>query len=123
MAVHFHFASTFENARFAIEQHLFDSIMDLENDFDRAIETVSNFSKAIDRLTETLEQMYQTPRPQDADGEKSFPIRDGMFRVFYKIVVRNNSDFDIYFIDVDHNKQSNLDRFPDHKIITFNDEE
>jgi hypothetical protein len=123
MAVRFHFASTFEKARSVIEQHLFDSIMDLENDVDRAIESVSNFSKAIDRLAETLEQMHQTPRPQDADGEKSFPIRDGMFRVFYKMVIRNDSEFDIYFIDVDHNKQSNLDRFPEHQLITFVDDE
>ena len=123
MAVHFHFASTFENARLEIEQHLFDSIMEFENDFDRAIESVSNFSKSIDRLAETLEQMYQSPRPQDVDGEKSFPIRDGMFRVYFKVVIRDKSDFDIYFIDVDHNKQSNLDRFPEHQMITFNDDE
>ncbi len=122
MAVHFHTSSPFDEARLRIEQHLFDSVLDIENDFELAIESVDRFSKAIDRLADTLEQMYQTPDSKDTHGEKSFPIRDGQFRVFFKVSVRSNNDFDITFIDIDHNKQSNLDRFPTHKTITFDDE-
>jgi hypothetical protein len=122
MAVHFHSSSSFDDARLRIEQHLFDSVLDIEKSFERAIEAVDRFSTAVDRLSDTLEQMYQTPGPKDTDGEKSFPIRDGQFRVFFKVTVRSSNDFDITFIDIDHNKQSNLDRFPTHRIITFNDE-
>ncbi|MBC7466422.1 MAG: hypothetical protein H7256_10555 [Bdellovibrio sp.] len=71
---------------------------------------------------DTLEQMYQTPGPKDTSGEKSFPIREGRYRVYYKVSVRKNKDFDITFLDIDDNKQSNLDRFPSHRLITFDDE-
>jgi hypothetical protein len=67
-----------------IEQHLFDSVLDIDKSFERAIESVDGFSKA---------------------------------------TVRSNNDFDITFIDIDHNKQSNLDRFPAHKMITFEDQD
>ena len=68
-----------------------------------------------------MEQMYQNPDAKDTDGEKSFPIRDGRYRACYKITVRPNHDFDITFLDVDHNKQSNLDRFPAYQVITFDE--
>jgi hypothetical protein len=123
MAVHFHFSSPFEEARLNIEQHLYNSVLEIEKDAELAIASVDRFSKSIDRLVDTLEQMYQTPKSKDTEGEKSFPIRDGQFRVFYKISIRSDSDFDITFTDIDHNKQSNLDRFPSHQLITFDDEE
>jgi len=74
------------------------------------------------RLLETLEQMYQTPRPNDLEGEKSFPIREGRYRVFFKISVRKDQGFDITLLDIDDNTQSNLDRFPTHRLITFEDD-
>ncbi|OFZ31035.1 MAG: hypothetical protein A2622_00060 [Bdellovibrionales bacterium RIFCSPHIGHO2_01_FULL_40_29] len=123
MAVHFHYSTPFNEARERIEQHLYDSILKIEQDYDRAIEAVDRFAKAIDRLADTLEQMYQNPGPNDTVGEKSFPIRDGQFRVFYKVGVRPNNDFDISFIDIDHNKQSNSDRYPTQSMITFDDED
>ncbi len=122
MAVHFHRASSFDEARTRIEQYLFDSVMELERNHERAIESVTRFGDSIDRLVETLEQMYQTPNPRDTYGEKSFPIRDGQYRVFFKISIRPTGDFDVTFIDVDDNRQSNLDRFPTHRIITFDDD-
>jgi hypothetical protein len=123
MAVYFYTSSTFDEARLRFEQHLFDSVLEIEKSVERAIESVSRFSNAIDRLADTLEHMYQTPGPKDADGEKSFPIRDGQFRVFFKVAVRPNDDFDITFIGIDHNKQSNFDRFPTHRMINFNDQD
>lgn len=123
MAVNFRKSSAFEEIRSQIEQHLFYSVLEVEKEMDHALRSVERFSIAIDRLMETLEQMYQIPRPEDMEGEKSFPIRDGQFRVFFKISARPNDDFDITFIDIDHNKQSNLDRFPTHKLITFNYED
>jgi hypothetical protein len=123
MAVHFYFSSSFEEARLRIEQHLFDSALKIEKDEGPALESVNRFSKAMDRLADTLEQMYQTPDLKDTQGEKSFPIRDGHFRVFFKVAVRTDEGFDITFIDVDHNKQSNIDRFPTHQMISFDEED
>ena len=122
MAVQFNYSSSFEEARKKIEQHYFDSIMSIEEDFDKAIDSVVKFSEAVDRLVDTLEQMYQNPILKDIEGEKSFPIRDGHLRVFYKVSALAENQFAITFIDVDHNKQSNIDRFPNHSIITFDDE-
>jgi hypothetical protein len=122
MAVHFHQSSQFEEIRFQIEQHLYDSILDIEKSMDLALQSVDQFAKSIDRLLDTLEQMYQTPEPKDSLGEKSFPIREGRYRVYYKVIPRNDGDFDITLLDIDDNKQSNLDRFPSHRIITFDDE-
>lgn len=122
MAVHFHKSSAFEEIRSQIEQHLFDSVLEIEKDMDRALRSVEQFSFAIERLMDTLEQMYQTPGPKDTFGEKSFPIREGRYRVFFKVNVRPNQDLDITFLDIDDNKQSNLDRFPSHRLITFDDE-
>lgn len=122
MAVHFHKSSPFEKIRSEIEKHLFDSIMEIEQDMELALRSVDEFALAIDRLMDTLEQMYQTPGTKDTEGEKSFPIREGRYRVFFKVSVRPNQDFDITFLDIDDNKQSNLDRFPSHRLITFEDE-
>ena len=122
MAVHFHKTSAFEEIRFQIEQHLFDSVFDIEKDLELALHSVDQFGQAIDRLMNTLEQMFQTPGLKNTFGEKSFPIREGRYRVFYKVSVRLNQEFDITFLDIDDNKQSNLDRFPSHQSITFDDE-
>lgn len=121
MAVHFHKSSVFEEVRSQIEQHLFDSVLEIEQNFDLALNAVEQFANAIDRLMETLEQMYQTPGSKDTEGEKSFPIREGRYRVFFKVSVRQNQDFDITFLDIDDNRQSNLDRFPSHRLITFDE--
>jgi hypothetical protein len=122
MAVHFHQASPFSEARTRIEQHLYDSVFEIEQNPDLAIRSVDQFAEAIDRLFDTLEQMYQSPGPKDSEGEKSFPIRDGRYRVFFKVAVREDNDFDITMLDIDDNRQSNLDRFPSHRMITFDDE-
>ena len=71
---------------------------------------------------DTLEQMYQTPESKNIIDEKSFPIREGRYRVFFKVTIRPDNDFDITFLDIDDNRQSNLDRFPSHRLITFEDE-
>jgi hypothetical protein len=122
VAVHFHKSSAFEEIRTQIEQHLYDSVLEIEKDIDLALKSVAQFSLAIDRLMDTLEQMYQAPITVDHTGEKSFPIREGRYRVFFKVSARSNQDFDITFLDIDDNKQSNLDRFPSHRLITFDDE-
>ena len=119
MSVQFRQSTAFVEIRERIEQHLYDSVLEIEQDQDRALESVQNFAEAIDRLVDTLEQMYQTPRIEDAAGEKSFPIREGRYRVFYKVVVKDEQNFEIVFLDIDDNKQSNLDRYPEHKLITF----
>lgn len=122
MAVHFHKSSDFEKIRSQIEQHLFDSVLEIEKDMGLALRSVEQFAHAIDRLMETLEQMYQTPGPKDTFDERSFPIREGRYRVFFKVSVRPSHDFDITFLDIDDNKQSNVDRFSSHRLITFDDE-
>ena len=119
--MHFHQSSQFEEVRSRIEQHLYDSVFDLEKDIEPALRSVDQFAKALDRLLDTLEAMYKNPAPEDTYGIKSFPIRDGRYRVFYKISIRPDSDFDLNLIDIDDNKQSNLDRFPNH-LISFDDE-
>lgn len=122
MAVHFRRSSPFEQARAQIEQYLFDSVLEIESELDLALRSVEQFATAIERLMDTLEQMYQTPDLKDASGEKSFPVQEGRYRVYYKVSVRQDKDFEITFLDIDDNKQSNLDRFPSHRLITFNDE-
>jgi hypothetical protein len=122
MAVHFHKSSAFDEVRSQIEKHLFDSVLEIEKDMDLALRSVEQFALAIERLMDTLEQMYQTPGRKDTFGEKSFPIREGRYRIFFKVSIRPNQDFDITFLDIDDNKQSNLDRFPSHRLITFDNE-
>lgn len=67
--------------------------------------------------------MYQTSRPNDASGEKSFPIREGRYRIFFKVVPKSDGSFDIFMLDIDDNRQSNLDRFPTHRMISFDTDE
>lgn len=122
MAIHFNYTSQFDENRLRIEQHLYNSVLDIEKDIGLAIRSVDQFAKAIDRLLDTIEQMYQTQNPKDSIGEKSFPIREGRYRVFFKVMVMANNDFNITLLDVDDNKQSNLDRFPSHGMISFDDE-
>ncbi len=123
MAVYFFQSSQFEEIRSQIEQHLYDSVLEIEQDSKLALRSVQQFNDTIDRLMETLEQMYKTQNPKDTEGEKSFPIREGRYRVFFKVVSRGSQDFDITFLDIDDNKQSNLDRFPAHRFITFESDE
>lgn len=122
MAVHFHQSSPFKEARNLIEQHLYDSVLEIENNIELALNSVEQFATALERLFDTLEQMYQTPEPKDSHGEKSFPIRDGRYRVYFKVMIRQKNDFDITLLDIDDNRQSNLDRFPTHRMITFDDD-
>lgn len=121
MAIRFHQSPQFEEVRSRIEQHLYDSVFDLEKDIGPVLRSVDEFAKALDRLLDTLEAMYKNPAPEDTHGIKSFPIRDGRYRVFYKISIRPDSDFNLNLIDIDDNKQSNIDRFPNH-LISFDDE-
>lgn len=93
----------------------------MEEDTERALHSVEQFNIAIDRLLNTIETMYQNPQSQDHFGLKSFPIREGRYRIFYKVQIVNSSDFEITLADIDDNRQSNLDRFPEHLII-FDDE-
>jgi len=123
MAVYFHKSSGFEICRTHIEKHLFDSVLKIEESQRLALRSVEQFSLAIERLMDTLEQMYRTPGLSDTEGEKSFPIRGGRYRVYYKVRVRPDQNFDITFLDISDNKQSNLDRFPSHRLITFDNED
>ena len=123
MAVHFHQTSPFEVVRARIEDHLYKSVLELHGDVERAISSVDHFSKAIERCLDVLEQMYQNPRPGDDFSEKSFPVDNGRYRIFFKVVVKTDNDFDIFMLDIDDNKQSNLDRFPSHRLITFDADE
>jgi hypothetical protein len=122
MAINFQQSSLFNEIRIRIEQHLFDSVFELEKSEEAALRSVAQFAESIERLMDTLDQMYQTPDPKNTLGEKSFPIREGRYRVFYKVSIGPSSDFTITFLDIDDNKQSNFDRFPNHRIITFDDE-
>lgn len=123
MIVHFNQTTQFSEIRDRIEQHLYDSVLEIEHEPELALKSIDAFSQAIDRLMDTLEQMYQNPDERDFAGEKSFPIREGRYRVFYKMTPKDHLSFDITFLDIDDNKQSNLDRFPTHNMITFNDGE
>jgi hypothetical protein len=120
--IHFKKSSQFETVRCEIEQHLYDSVFEIEQNNELALRSVEHFSRAFERLLDTLEGMYTSLTHQDISSEKSFPIRDGRYRVFYKITLNSNNDIEITFLDIDDNKQSNLDRFPSH-LISFNSEE
>lgn len=110
MAVHFHQSSPFEAARVEIEQHLFDSVLEIQQDEQAAIKSVDQFAQAIEHLFDVLEQMYQTPRPNDAIGEKSFPIREGRYRVFFKVVPKDTGDFE--FFHARHRRQQAIESRP-----------
>ena len=119
MAVHFLTASPFEKNRLRIEDFIFRSIVEIQNDIDAAIRSVDNFAKAIDKFIDTTEQMYQNPRTLDSSGERSSPVGDDRYRIYYKISIRPDNDFEITLLDIDDNRESNLDRFPVHRLRTF----
>ena len=89
MVIHFFQSSQFAETRSKIEQHLFDSVLEIEKIAEIALRSVEQFANAVDRLMDTLEQMYQTPNPKDIHGDKSFPIREGRCRVFVKVIPRH----------------------------------
>lgn len=119
MAIHFHRASPFEENRVRIEDFIFRSIVETQSDVEAAIRGVENFANTIEQFVDTLEQMYQNPNPNDLSSERSSPVGDGRYRIFYKVSVRLDKDFDITFLDIDDNRESNLDRFPVHRLRTF----
>lgn len=123
MKIEFQQTSAFIQERERIELYLYNSVLEIEKEENKALESVQNFADAFDRLMDTLEQMYSEPDKGDSEGVKSFPIREGRYRVFYKIVLDSSKNMKIIFLDIDDNKQSNLDRFPEHNIITFNEED
>lgn len=121
MAIHFKKSSNFDFMRLKIEDYLYESVLGIEKSHDMALKSVEIFVQDIEKLVITLEGMYLTPSLHDLQGEKSFPVRNGRYRVFYKVSVLENADFEITFIDIDDNRQSNLDRFPTH-LISFDDD-
>lgn len=123
MAVHFVTASPFDSNRLRIEDFIFRSILEIQNDVDAAIRSVDSFSKSIEKFIAMTEQMYQTPRVMDISGERSSSVGDGRYRIFYKISIRTDNDFEITLLDIDDNRESNLDRFPVHRLRTFLSEE
>jgi hypothetical protein len=120
MAITFKKTSEFERIRSKIELHLFDSVFLIEVDAQKALQSVEQFNSAIERFLDTIEAIYQTPNAHDQLGQKSFPIKDGRYRIFY-YVRAIHLDFEITLLDIDDNRQSNLDRFPTH-LISFDDE-
>jgi hypothetical protein len=121
MPVEFRYTSTFEFIRSQIENHLYQSILNFEKDYNLALNAVTKFNVSIEELCITLEGMYQNFNPNDGVGIKSFPIMTGRYRVFYKIQVQSGSHGEVIFFDIDDNKQSNLDRFPAH-TTSFDDD-
>jgi len=70
MIIHFKKSSHFEAIRVEIEQHLYDSVYEIEKSEELALRSVDQFAKAVDRLVDTLEGMYQSSNPEDTNGEK-----------------------------------------------------
>ncbi len=120
MSIHFKKTSQFEFTRSKIEQHLYDSVYQVSQSEELALRSIENFSQSVDSLLNTLEVIYKNPKAIDIIGEKSFPIYRGRYRVFYRILIKEN-DFQIVLLDLDDNRQSNLDRFPEH-LTTFDDD-
>ena len=118
MVIIFNETKDFELKCLKIKNYLYDSVLEIEKDENLAYDAAYEFYKSLDNLNETLTQIYQNPGPNDAEGIKSFPIRKGRYRVFYKIRTRDNN-FEITMIDIDDNKQSNLDRFPSHRLVSL----
>ena len=123
MAIYFHRTSPFEENRIRIEDFIYYSIIKIQNNVEAAIRGVSKFSEEIDKFLDILEQMYQSPNSKDILGEKSLPISKGRYRIFYKVTVKPSNDFDITLLDIDDNREANLDRFPSHLLRTFESEE
>ncbi len=122
MGIHFYQTASFERARSKIEDHIFYSAMSFGRDEIKALDSIQIFSDAIEHLLRTLEGMYLSPLPGEITGEKSSVIHDGRYRVFYTIEVMQSTDFRITLLDIDDNRQSNVDRFPTHGLIEFDDE-
>ena len=120
MSITFKKTSEFERTRSNIEQYLFDSVFSIEEDARKALHSVEQFNSAIECFLDTIEAMYQNANSHDQHGQKSFPIKDGRYRIFYHVKVIH-LDFEITLLDIDDNRQSNLDRFPTH-LITFDDD-
>ncbi len=123
MVLFFKSARSFEENRLRIEDFIFASIVDIQSDFEAAIRGVDVFNDSIDKFVDTLEQIYQNPSPKDILSERSSPISDGRYRIFYKVSIRSDNNFEVTFLDIDDNRESNLDRFPTHRIRTFSSEE
>jgi hypothetical protein len=114
MPIQFKQSFEFEIKRCRIEQHLFDTITEIEKSEELALRAIMLFSESISELMNTLEGMYINPKQQDLKGERSFPIRNGRYRVYYIVKIKRTKDIEITFLHIDDNKQSNLDRFPEH---------
>lgn len=121
MPIIFKKTSEFERVRSNIEQYIFNSVLQIEVDQVKALQSVEQFNLAIENFLDILESMYQTPNPEDKQGEKSFPIKDGRYRIYYYFRNVENSNFEITLLDIDDNHQLNSDRFPTH-LTTFDDE-
>lgn len=121
MPVDFKTTSTFEFIRSQIENHLYQSVLNFEKDHSLALNSVNNFNSSFEDLCQTLEGMYQSFTQQDGLGIKSFPIMNGRYRVFCKILVQSETQAEVIFFDIDDNRQSNIDRFPAH-ITTYDDD-
>lgn len=121
MPVDFKTTSTFEFIRSQIENHLYQSVLNFEKDHNLALKVVTNFNVSFEDLCQTLEVMYQSFNPKDGLGIKSFPIMNGRYREFYKILVQSETQAEVVFFDIDDNKQSSIDRFLAH-MTTFDDD-
>lgn len=122
MPIQFKQSFEFEIRRSRIEQHLYNTIIEIEKNEELALRAITQFSESIDQLMDTLEGMYKNPKTQDLKGEKTFPIRNGRYRVYYKVIFSGLKDIEITFLHIDDNKQSNLDRFPE-ELMTFEDDD
>jgi hypothetical protein len=114
MAIIFKQTSGFELARSKIEQYIYNSVLSIEADEMKALAGVSHFNHSFYNLLNILEAMYISQTCNDENGEKSFPIKSGRYRVFYYVKLIKENDFEITFLDIDDNHQSNIDRFPSH---------
>jgi hypothetical protein len=122
MTVYFDQTSGFKAARDGIEDYRYNSTLEDTKNQKKALDSVDKFANDLEGVLSTLESMYQSPRKGDCDGIKSFPVSSGRYRLFYKVRV-HNGDFIITLLDIDDNRQSNLDRFPSHAMIEFDDED
>ena len=122
MAVHFDQTSGFISTRTQIEDYRYCTTLEESLDEQKALESVEKFANDLESVFSTLDTMHQTPRENDSDGIKSFPVSEGRYRLFYKVRITKDGNFIITLLDIDDNKQSNLDRFPAHSIIDFDDE-
>lgn len=121
MAIEFKQSSAFKDIRLKIENHIFESVFKIEQSEELALKAVEKFNNSLFNLMNTLEGMYQSPKKSDTQGEKSFPFHKGRYRLFFKVSIQSSSDLEITFLDIDDNKQSNLERFPEH-LVSFDED-